>query len=57
MDTFVKGDDLRKDKLVTDGAGYTPINIPGAAAEQKLRSASGIYTRTTSQTTMHVKRH
>ena len=57
MDTFVKGDDLRKDKLVTDGAGYPPINIPGAAAEQKLRSASGIYTRTTSQSTMHVKRH
>lgn len=53
----MKGDDLRKDKLVTDGAGYPPINIPGAATEQKLRSASGIYTRTTSQTTMHVMRH
>lgn len=41
----MKGDDLRKDKLVADGAGYTPINISGAAAEQKLRSASGIYTK------------
>ena len=53
----MKGDHLRKDKLVADSAGYTPINIPGADAEQKLRSASGIYTRTTSPTTMHVKRH
>ena len=53
----MKGDDLQKDKLFTDGAGYTPMNIPGAAAERKLRSASGTYTRTTSQTTKHVKRH